>query len=190
MIKNIQNLILQLLLILIIFLATTFNVKSQTFNYQYFPKDEDMIGNNTITSLDSMFIWSAVKEYLSDSVFRFGSIECQGDTTNCCFITFKIDSKNNWYIMDQNKEHLFYDNKRQRIRDVISETCEYDYLSCGYAMQIKNDTLFGFIIKPMGYITGDTVVNWFNNKYGIVAVSMGHVYYVRNDFIDEIKNQK
>lgn len=97
---------------------------AQIIKYQYLPRDENMKDLYGVNSIDSMFIWTASQVYLSDSVFKFGPIICVSDTSKYCSIFFKLDSENNWYIIDSNKEYLFYDNRSKRLKCVYLEQYE------------------------------------------------------------------
>jgi len=169
--------------IIIILLLCSINfAKSQNIVYQFHPKDETFIDTSPIIDRSSD-IWEVQKIVLNDSVFRFGPILCQSDTYNCCFITFKINYENNWYIIDgMNNEYLFYDFKQKKIKDIIFDSCGVGFLSLCYELNVKDFDLKGFELKTLGACT-DNPTFWFHEKFGIIAAKNSRgIYYVRNDF--------
>lgn len=173
------------LICLFVFLFNSNNQAiAQIIKYQYFPRSENMVNLNGTNRIDSSYIWTSTQIFISDSVFKFGPIVCQSDTSNCCSITFKLDFENNWYIIDSNKEYLFYDNRSKRLKCIYFEQCEKLYEPCSYSQSINNQLVLSFEIRTPGYSSGDKTIYWFSEKFGIISVCSGITCFVRNDFID------
>lgn len=178
---------------IIYLLVCVFVYSNQTFaqviKYQFLPRNENMKERYGVNAIDSMFIWTASQINISDSIFKFGPIECQSDSNSCCSIIFKVDFENNWYIIDpynNNKEYLFYDNRSKRVKPVYLEQCDLLYEPFSYSQIIDDQLIYAFEIKTPGYTSGDNVVLWFSKTLGIIAECSGITCYVRNDFIDII----
>ena len=174
----------------ILVIINIFPLKScfcQTFKYGFTPRHENFIDTIPSDSWENEFSWTSTQEDITDSSFVFRNILCQCDTCYCCGIIFKTNSSGNWYIIDSGKEFIFFDKKKpQSLKPMYLETCDKNIVVFAYQQLVKDALLYKFTVEDNGWISGDTTIYWFSEKFGIVAVQ-STALFVRDDFIEHCK---
>ncbi len=177
---------------LLILIFNTFLIElvyCQIREYKFLPRNDNFVDTLLYSGLCDMFpLHISTQRNITDSTFIFTRIFCQSDTFHCCNIVFKIDLSGNWYIVESDKEILFFDSREQAIKSVyLEQQCNKDILVRD-KITIKNIILHEFGINIRGWIS-TTSLYWFSEKYGIVAYRGDFCLYVRDDFIEQVLNK-
>ena len=154
----------------------------QVVEYRFSPRNDNFVDTLLYSDFYNKLSWVSTQKNITDSSFIFTKIFCITDTSDCCNVTFKIDSSGNWYIIEAGKEVVFFDNTMQSIEPIYLEQCNKDILT-SKKQKINNVTLYEFEIKTREKISLVTTY-WFNERYGIIAVRGQFCLYVRDDFIE------
>lgn len=174
--RNIQS----LTIFIVSNLFCIFYASSQTVYYVNVESDfSDTIANPFFPVYNKIY-------YNDSNQYTLSSVLCSSDS-DYCSIKFFIDSDSNWYIIDNEKKILFFENAsltghRLAIKDfVLTFTCD--------TLMFSNRKIYLFNITKIGAAHRNYISNQgFDPEWGIVYIEWDFGKYIREDYFFKYKH--
>jgi len=107
--------------------------------------------------------------------------------TECTNFEYYVDSKKNWWIIENSKKHIFFDSKNKKINNFNSNYCNRN------VYYIKKKKINNFLVYCIEFSlpnvnSSEKLYYWFTENDGVIAYSRysSGMCYIREDFIEKI----